>query len=447
MKGWLLNNDNVYVGRWTRKIPKGYNCKWGNPHRLRDGYSRREAVQLYRKHVLSNKQLTDTLGELTGKVLGCWCSPYVCHAEELHHLAGNHPVHQTTPSISKMSGTENEAVDLSVDQKLDIILKRTCNIDETLAVIGGRLDKIEKDTKALSHKLIVEIDDRVALAAEVQETKSKVSGIEDSCSFLNDKYDAILLADQERKKLATDIAMLEKENTILKQRMDNLTQNLQDATVARNIEQQYHRTSLNIKLCGIPLQTGEDESKEGPSNPITREIIDIVCKTAQITMKNNAIDVCHRLGRKPYSPIIIRFSTKYARFDFFNQGMKKLKGFTSASFDFTKMKKRGVVPAATPAVTRSNAAANVAESSLSADAPHEASPVYLQEHLTSYNKTLLKETRAALQATHQFYGYVKNGEIRVKLNEQEKYAVITCTADYQRELVLARNRDKNPTGP
>ena len=172
-----------------------------------------------------------------------------------------------------------------------------------------------------------------------------------------------------------------------------------------------------------------------------------------MTMKNNAIDVCHRLGKKPYSPIIIRFSTKYARFDFFNQGMKKLKGFTSADFDFSKMhlKKRGVVPAATPAVTRSNKtsvdSAAAADPHPHVDAPHDASPVYLQEHLTSYNKNLLKETRAALQATHRFYGYVKNGEIRVKLDEDEKYVVITCVADYQRELILAKNRKKNANPP
>ena len=166
-------------------------------------------------------------------------------------------------------------------------------------------------------------------------------------------------------------------------------------------------------------------------------------------MKNNSIDVCHRLGKKPYSPIIIRFTTKHARFDFFNQGMKKLKGLTTADFDFTKLRKRGVIPPATPAVTRSGNKSSAADNPTAEHQPSFAvrdddSLVYLQEHLTNYNRNLLKDTRAALKCTHQYYVYVKNGEIGVKLDENEKYTVITSTADYQRELLLAKNRKRNP---
>ena len=59
---WLKSTTNVYVGRPSQ---------WGNPFKLKDGYSRKEAVKLYEQHVLSTKKLADSVGELTSKTLGC----------------------------------------------------------------------------------------------------------------------------------------------------------------------------------------------------------------------------------------------------------------------------------------------------------------------------------------------------------------------------------------
>ena len=75
------------------------------------------------------------------------------------------------------------------------------------------------------------------------------------------------------------------------------------------------------------------------------------------------------------------------------------------------------------------------------DAVHcdEPTAIYLQEHLTQYNKDLLKETRDALQRTHKYPAYVKNGEVRAKVNENSKYVVINCRGDYQRELAAVTN--------
>ena len=79
----------------------------------------------------------------------------------------------TSSLTLKMSET-GEDVELTADQKLDIILTRTCKIDETLTAIGVRLDTIEQDTKSLAHKLKVETDDRIALATEVLETRIRI---------------------------------------------------------------------------------------------------------------------------------------------------------------------------------------------------------------------------------------------------------------------------------
>ena len=434
---WLQNKNNVYVGRWSKKCPvPKKDCKWGNRFKLSDGYSRQEAVQLYREDLLSNKQLLSSLGELTGKVLGCWCWPETCHAEVLYTLA-NHPV-QTL----KMA---EETTELSIDQKLNLILNRLEKlegIDNAVSAIGERLTKIEN--------LVAETRERLTLANQVAIASEKANEVEKTAKYMSDNYDKLVVDIGGVKNQGvlnkTEIANIWKENALLKSYVNNLKNELDQSNQARNREQQYHRTSLNIKLCGVPTQEGEEESKDGPSNAVTREVIDTVCKTVGITIKKDAIDVCHRLGKHGLGPIIIRFATKNARFDFVKQGQVKLKDLKSDMLDFSRLKKR--VPPANVVVTRNRGASDLGASpaapqdetnrrrSLENDEP---TAIYLQEHLTQYNKDLLKETRDALQRTHKYPAYVKNGEVRAKVNENSKYVVINCRGDYQRELAAVTN--------
>jgi hypothetical protein len=74
-------NRYVYVGRPT---------KWGNPFSHKSNTkaqylttSREEAVRRYEDYLIMNKELIASLTELKGKVLGCWCSPKLCHAQVL----------------------------------------------------------------------------------------------------------------------------------------------------------------------------------------------------------------------------------------------------------------------------------------------------------------------------------------------------------------------------
>ncbi len=74
-------NRYVYVGRPT---------KWGNPFSHKSNTkaqylttSREEAVKRYEDYLIMNKELIAALTELKGKVLGCWCSPKLCHAQVL----------------------------------------------------------------------------------------------------------------------------------------------------------------------------------------------------------------------------------------------------------------------------------------------------------------------------------------------------------------------------
>ena len=76
----------MYIGR-------GKNGKWGNPFSHQEGTqanvkvaSREEAIEKYREYILSNEDLLKALPELKDKILGCWCSPLICHGNVLVEL-------------------------------------------------------------------------------------------------------------------------------------------------------------------------------------------------------------------------------------------------------------------------------------------------------------------------------------------------------------------------
>lgn len=76
---------DVYIGRPS---------KWGNPFsHLNDSTlakfkvnSRQEAIDKYREWIRTQQHLLDSLDELEGKVLGCWCKPKSCHGDVLVEL-------------------------------------------------------------------------------------------------------------------------------------------------------------------------------------------------------------------------------------------------------------------------------------------------------------------------------------------------------------------------
>ena len=71
---------DVYIGRPS---------KWGNPYNIGKDGTRKEVIEKYRKYILSNKELLNSLHELEGQILGCWCSPKSCHGDILIEFINN----------------------------------------------------------------------------------------------------------------------------------------------------------------------------------------------------------------------------------------------------------------------------------------------------------------------------------------------------------------------
>lgn len=72
---------DVYIGRPS---------KWGNPYSHKEGTlaefkvaNRTEALEKFEKYLLENETLYNSLIELKGKTLGCWCKPNKCHGDIL----------------------------------------------------------------------------------------------------------------------------------------------------------------------------------------------------------------------------------------------------------------------------------------------------------------------------------------------------------------------------
>lgn len=77
---------DVYIGRGS---------KWGNPFtHIKDRETkaefvvntRDEALKKYREWILNKPELLNSLHELTGKRLGCFCKPKSCHGDILVEL-------------------------------------------------------------------------------------------------------------------------------------------------------------------------------------------------------------------------------------------------------------------------------------------------------------------------------------------------------------------------
>ncbi len=63
---------DIYIGRPS---------KWGNPFAIGKDGNRIEVIEKYRNWIKDNSELMNSIQELRGKILGCWCAPKPCHGD------------------------------------------------------------------------------------------------------------------------------------------------------------------------------------------------------------------------------------------------------------------------------------------------------------------------------------------------------------------------------
>lgn len=79
---------DVYIGR-----DRYGNGEWGNPFPMHNETERTAVVVAYARWLFQQPALLEKARrELKGKVLGCWCSPKLCHGHVLAIVANADPV-------------------------------------------------------------------------------------------------------------------------------------------------------------------------------------------------------------------------------------------------------------------------------------------------------------------------------------------------------------------
>lgn len=80
---WSADPSNVYIGRNMSFYVKGAKAsKWANPFDVKK-FGRERCIEKYKDYLLSNRSLLNSIMELKGKKLGCWCKPEACHGDVL----------------------------------------------------------------------------------------------------------------------------------------------------------------------------------------------------------------------------------------------------------------------------------------------------------------------------------------------------------------------------
>ena len=293
-----------------------------------------------------------------------------------------------------------------VSKTLKILLKRT----ETLDSMNNSLINLENKVNTLSANIEKRM---VKLENTVTDLERAANASEKSVSDIKRTSTTLLQRDTVR----------EGECKQLQERVKGLENKIEQEQISRNQLAQYHRSSVYVVIVGVPLQRSEQPSTDprsagdSASNSTRafandRPVLDIINKVAtkaKITgYSENDIDVAHRLPAKKGNPsIIVRFKTKRARTNFYQQ-RSKLRGITAESLG-----------------REGNMDTEVSFGKTE-------SKLFILESLTPLNGELLKEAKTiAKPRGYEFFGYTFNGEVRVKKNRSSNFIPIRCRNDLE----------------
>ena len=206
--------------------------------------------------------------------------------------------------------------------------------------------------------------------------------------------------------------------------------------LGRNEESQHYRSDHYIKIVGIPIQNGEEVASDGDvSNTATLGVINSLVQHCGIDRYDNSqVDVCHRIGKDIYSPIIVKFFKKRDRYNFYKQKVK-LGGIKSPSLGLALSPEQksailNPVPSVSPRGRGAHSSSSGIRNQLIKDGNIITPYVSIYEHLTKLNSDLLKKAKDRAYANNfKYRGYTVGGEVRVKKSDQGKFISIKDYGD------------------
>lgn len=103
---WSNDPNHIYIGRHNMYV-KAPQSKWHNPFTVKK-YGLEKALSLYEKRIRDNRELMDSLCELKGKELGCWCKPEKCHGDVLVKLIKENCIPESKINEIRFYDTKDE---------------------------------------------------------------------------------------------------------------------------------------------------------------------------------------------------------------------------------------------------------------------------------------------------------------------------------------------------
>ena len=147
---------------------------------------------------------------------------------------------------------------------------------------------------------------------QLDKLAKKVEGLVDSQKFINKCFESHKL--QAETLIKKDTARENALNELIA-KVNRLEKDLNQEKSERNIVDQYHRSSINVKIMGAKLSAEEVKNADTDSSAATLELVNLLVSLAKIAnFDTTQIDVRHRLKAPKNTnfppPIIIRFKHK-----------------------------------------------------------------------------------------------------------------------------------------
>lgn len=278
-----------------------------------------------------------------------------------------------------------------ISEKLSKMLNENfTNMKEQIQSVEDNLRKDINGIRKDFNNFKLEVDKRF------EEVDKKVESIESSQNFISADF-------EKHKKNLETLSEKEKQlmsdNVQLYKKINSLKTSLEGETIKRNEASQYYRSSFMVEISNLP------PNKHGHKE----DTMDIVTKIAKLAnfedFDTSQIDVVHRLSSNPNSPVIIMFTKKQYRQNFYFQRSKlkyvHVNQLDDEEFEFDKEARR---------------AANTF--------------FYLKESLTRENRELfMKAKKIAKAKEYEYPAYTVKGEVRVCKNDTTNYVIIQCEED------------------
>lgn len=229
------------------------------------------------------------------------------------------------------------------------------------------------------------------IQSELISITDKMSNIETSLNHMCNQYDDILV---NLNRNINDVKDLKSENTLLRKDIDAHLIRIQSLE-EENVRQQQWNRIQNIEIVGVPENKNEN----------TLDLVMKILTKIGVTMDKEEVEFAHRVqARRPSSATAARVIV--ARF----RHRSTKDSVLSASRKYRDLK--------------------LADIGISDNLKHKN--IFINEHLTKYNKSLLKECKIKAKEANFKFVWTKNCHIYIRRNETSPPIPILTNSDLKK---------------